>query len=62
MYGSTQEELEHLRSKRRGRMRTGPGPDGSLLPDDHTPELECKVYISKLSIVLIFFTPYIKKA
>ena len=42
-------------------MRTGPGPDGSLLPDDHTPELECKVYISKLSIVLIYLYTLYKK-
>ncbi len=47
MYGSTTEELENLRTKRGGRMRTGPGPDGPLLPDeDGKKKNECKVGIS----------------
>ena len=47
VYGSTTEELENLRTKRGGRMRTGPGPDGPLLPDeDGKKRGECKVGIS----------------
>jgi len=44
VYGSTEEEVENLRTKRGGRMRTGPGPDGPLLPDeDGKKKDECKV-------------------